>query len=252
MGKCQAPSSQTIAPTCQKFQTKSQIIQSFATGLRTNKNHPPCVEDGAVGDAGNQPGEADQISNVEASRLLVRRGAKLPRDLFTLNPDAPDLRKRMFQREMARKVLAHHCEDLLPQVVQEAEHDPVAQRVERDLRLTVSMTQGYDSTKLSVEKKKTVTRVTTFLRRKTISDMMVEMVSRGRRAMAFAHWKNIVDSSPEISQVEVPPTKAATYTMAGLCAVWEKVISRHENLVATSLAVAAAGASLPLSVVVVS
>merc|ERR1712146_137283 len=88
------------------------------------------------------------------------------------------------------------------------------------------------------------TRVTTFLRRKIISDLMMELVTRGQRALAFAHWKNTMDEQTELQAV-VPsdqPTNHFSRALPGFCAAWEKVISRHENLLACAVA---AGATLP-------
>jgi len=153
-------------------------------------------------------------------------------------------------------VLGEECKALLPVVVQEANYDPVAKRVERDLKLTLAVARGgEDVTAEAVEQKKIVSRVATFLKRKTISDMMVSLVSRGQWVLSFAHWKDVTAASRKVQEEEsdVPalePSKESMYgkarqSMAGFCAAWEKVIARHESLVAGTLAVAA-GASLPI------
>jgi len=217
-------------------------------------NHPGVNQEGDTSRVVcNHREQADNRRDT-GKRLLVRRCGKLARDLFApLDAPTPGLRKRLQQRAIARQILSQECEDLLPVVTSEAEFDPVARRVQRDLKLTLAVTRGEETESKPMDQKKVVSRVSMFLKRKTISDFMVSIVSRGQGVSAFSHWKQVTKSKHKLQNTTTVPTTplckdvTSTYgaTIAGFCAAWEKVISRHESLVATSLAVAA-GASLPL------
>jgi len=258
MGKEQPSQLVTISPSqCQLNKTKPTIVPA---PLAQEKflNHSGVNQERGVSRVVCK--HRDQADHRDVGkRLLVRRCGRLARDLFTpLDAPTPGLRKRLQQRAIARQVLSEECEDLLPVVTSEAEFDPVARRVQRDLKLTLAVARGEETEVKPMEQKKVVSRVSMFLKRKTISDFMVSIVSRGQWVSAFSHWKQIVESTKSQHEPLVIPAVQTTSTsvckdikssygatIAGFCAAWEKVISRHESLVATSLAVAA-GASLPL------
>jgi len=241
--------------TCSFSKTTTLAAPTLTSQEKLSLNQCGTNERGRVGYGDTRPEEAD-VSRDVSKRLLVRRSGRLARDMFApLDAPAAGLRKRLQQRGVARQVLGEECKELLHVVVQEANFDPVAKRVERDLKLTLAVAAGgQEVTAEAVEQKKIVSRVATFLKRKTISDMMVSLVSRGQWALSFAHWKDVMVASRKVQEEEpeeVPalePCKKSMYgniIQAGFCAAWEKVIARHESLVAGTLAVAA-GASLPM------
>lgn len=126
----------------------------------------------------------------DGSRLLIRRGFQ---DLLWSPSDAGDLRTGLLRRNLTRKVLSAEIQESLPTV---AMHDDrVAKRVASELRFVAAVSKGLQKVRSPADKK-VVSRVGSFLKKKVISDTVLDLFAGLTRRWAFQSWKELTASSP--------------------------------------------------------
>merc|ERR1711939_1251638 len=126
----------------------------------------------------------------DGSRLLIRRGFQ---DLLWSPSDAGDLRTGLLRRNLTRKVLSAEIQESLPTVAMHG--DRVAKRVASELRFVAAVSKGLQKVRSPADKK-VVSRVGSFLKKKVISDTVLDLFAGLTRRWAFQSWKELTASSP--------------------------------------------------------
>jgi len=187
----------------------------------------PTVEAKAIQGTTGEEDEAQDGANLW-KRLLISGGSEFAAD--AADRGSGGLRRRMFRRDVSRKVLNKACHEALPQVGREAlSGDDMACRIHTDLRKTIVATRGGNEGAAATARRvvaqgaQFLPRIVTFLRRKAISEHMCDMVNRASRLAALRKWLSVTREEKKV--VAVPPKSIDL-----LDASWEKIMSRHYQL----------------------